>query len=186
MAYYDSRNRAENACTSDNTCTGFYDERCDGRYWYLCSGDLMSESSSCAWMKGMIRWMLYFLKQPILWTYINIIRNTIIALHLYACIALVTYDGWCEDIGGYSDHLSQSDEDSFVECSDKCYRDQKCTAFSYETPTDSRFWNCNLQKGGPYTSGSGRPNTKCYLTKRGTFIAFALYINEYTYIDKNF
>ena len=96
-------------------------------------------------------------------------------------IEFVTYDGWCEDEDGSSDDISESDENTFVECNEKCYRNEECTAFSYETPTHSEYRNCHLSLGGPYTTGSGRLNTKCYEPKPGT--SFYIYINEYMYMD---
>lgn len=107
----------------------------------------------------------------------NIISNPINALQLYLHIAFVTYDGWCEAKGNLRNRLSDSDENSFVKCKEKCYKNLECTAFSYETPTPSYYFNCILMKGGPYTSGSGRPNTKCYILDRGTFILFFRYLN---------
>ena len=83
---------------------------------------------------------------------------------------------------GSDDILSESDENTLVNCREKCYINQECTAFSYETQKFD-YYSCVLLKGGPYIAGIGRPNTKCYNLKQGTFISFYIYTNEYTIIS---
>lgn len=98
-------------------------------------------------------------------------------------IELVTYDGWCRDDSDSEDVLGARDENTFEKCKENCYSNEKCTAFSYESPKDSSYRNCIFSKGGPYTKGSGRNNTKCYLPQRRKFVVFYIYINKYQHIE---
>ena len=101
-------------------------------------------------------------------------------MQLHLRIELVTYEGWCRDNDGLSsDALDQSDEGTFEKCKEKCYENQKCTAFSYETTPSSKYYNCYSYQGGPYTTGSGRPNTKCYIVEQGKFFQFYIYTYDY-------
>ena len=107
-------------------------------------------------------------------------------LYLTFLVAVpVTYDGWCRSRNGSIDThiLEATDENSLEKCQAKCYDNEECVAFSYETPTHHKKYNCNRYKGGPYTAGSGRPNTKCYILEQGMFISFYTYTNEYKFID---
>ena len=66
-----------------------------------------------------------------------------------------------------------------MECKEECHANIECVAFAYEDPKNPRFPNCYLYTGGPYTQGSGRPNTKCYILERGTCLTFTIYINRH-------
>ena len=94
----------------------------------------------------------------------------------------VTYDGWCTYDGddGWN-VLKETDENSLKKCKAKCYGNEECVAFSYESPTHPQKYNCQVYKGGPYTAGTGRPNTTCYILEQGMFISLYTYINEYKY-----
>jgi hypothetical protein len=75
-----------------------------------------------------------------------------------------TYPGWCRYGENLKDSFeSESDEDSFAECEEECQKTKGCVAFSYETPTPKEYYNCYRYRGGPYTSGSFRVNTTCYI-----------------------
>ena len=54
-----------------------------------------------------------------------------------------------------------------MECKEECEKFKKCIAFSYETlTTPNKYYNCYLYEGGPYTYGSGRPNTTCNILEQ--------------------
>ena len=122
--------------------------------------------------------MFLKIRSKILQTYI--IHNETNALQLYLHTELVAYDGWCKDKDNTHEIFSYSHEDSVVKCKEKCYSNQECTAFSYEsgaprwlTKEDAaKSTNCYLMKGGPYITGSSRPNIKCYIPERGMLISF--------------
>ena len=92
----------------------------------------------------------------------------------------MAYNGWCryKDSHNYQHEISLSrfDADSFAECTAKCFTNQTCSAVSYEYPKARNYDNCKLLKGkNPYTMGSGRSNTKCFVfyePQRGTYIAW--------------
>ena len=69
---------------------------------------------------------------------------------------------------------NDSDEHRYFACENKCYENDRCTAFSFETPRDSFYLSCYTYTGGPYTKGSGRRNTKCY-KRPGEFVSFFKY-----------
>ena len=50
---FSSLQEATTECGKDSDCSGVYDSRCDGKYWYLCPYDSTYPStSSCTYMKG--------------------------------------------------------------------------------------------------------------------------------------
>jgi hypothetical protein len=90
----------------------------------------------------------------------------------YLRTALVTHEGWCRDKDGGFQQLSHGHETILSNCEKGCNTNLECDAFSYETPTPSDYYNCYHYKNGPYTAGSGRPDTKCYIVERGKFLLF--------------
>lgn len=78
------------------------------------------------------------------------------------------FDGYCRFGYGDSEKRLKSISDYIhvandVECYFECKMKSDCTAFAYES-TKRNYKNCNLYRGGPYNTGNGRANTKCYVT----------------------
>ena len=51
------------------------------------------------------------------------------------------------------------------QCQQGCQVSKDCTAFAFEPINVKK--NCNLYRGGPYTYGSGKEDTICYVTHKG-------------------
>ena len=100
--------------------------------------------------------------------------NTHKIFYTNCCTGLVSYDGWCGTGDNTDVIIGQTEKDSYSACENKCYEYDECTAFSYETTADPKYYNCQIYKGGPYTHGDGKTNTKCYI-RPGDFLSFFKY-----------
>ena len=54
------------------------------------------------------------------------------------------------------------------DCQQGCEATKDCTAFAIEPGNVKK--NCNLYRGGPYTYGSGKEGTICYVSNNGNFV----------------
>ncbi len=80
------------------------------------------------------------------------------------------FGGLCRYGSDYRDHFKTITSTNPHECQQNCIDITGCVAFSY---TSDAIENCNLYRGGPYTYGSGKPDTTCYIIQ-GKF-SFTLY-----------
>lgn len=71
-----------------------------------------------------------------------------------------TYNGWCRYGSKEKDLIGNHRfPGSASSCGQECYSESGCTAYAFDSGTRE----CFLYKGGPYTHGSGRENTLCYV-----------------------
>ena len=75
-------------------------------------------------------------------------------------LGLVSFGGWCRYGSDDRDQMTNSNVINAQECQQHCVDKRECVAFSYES---NNAESCQLYKGGPYTYGSGRMNTTCYI-----------------------
>ena len=80
------------------------------------------------------------------------------------------FDGYCRYGSNEKDWIKEV-ETNLQNCYNQCKTTDGCTAFAYD---ESRNY-CDLYRGGPYTKGSGRENTKCYTMPTGN----STYITSY-------
>ena len=57
-----------------------------------------------------------------------------------------------------------------LECYEECKVTSGCVAFAYENPDHASGTNCDFYRNGPYTKGSGREHTKCYILPTGKLL----------------
>ena len=75
------------------------------------------------------------------------------------------YEGWCRFGSDYREWMKGLSTKSDVKCYEKCQTTNGCSAFSFEYNNVEE--PCNIYTNGPYTYGSGRANTKCYILPKG-------------------
>ena len=76
---------------------------------------------------------------------------------------LVEYYGQCNDENGSASVLGRRDISDLPDCREKCRKNPKCVAFSYERENQYRY-NCYRFQGGPYVSGTGS-HKRCYILR---------------------
>ena len=75
------------------------------------------------------------------------------------------FDGWCRYGSDNREWIDGFEIKDDAKCYEKCKATNDCVAFSFEyTNVDEP---CNTYRGGPYTYGNGRLNTKCYIMPKG-------------------
>ena len=111
------------------------------------------------------------------WQYAEKMASIYIALKYITCIipfhlfifsfllvfnegSLIVFDGLCRDGSGKRDWLNAITKKAASECWEECDVTSGCVAFSYKTEGEI---NCYLYQKGPYTHGTGKKNTKCYV-----------------------
>ena len=91
---------------------------------------------------------------------------------------LLSFIGYCR-YGQYEDKrdlLDQVTENTVSKCQEKCGATKNCVAFAYKE--DATNENCYLYGNGPYTYGTGREDTKCYIMPPGIVLSLYAY-NDY-------
>ena len=77
------------------------------------------------------------------------------------------YEGWCRFGSDYREWMKGLSTKSDVKCYEICQTTNGCSAFSFEYNNVEE--PCNIYTNGPYTYGSGRANTKCYILPKGDY-----------------
>ena len=75
------------------------------------------------------------------------------------------FDGWCRYGSDNREWINGFEIKDDAECYEKCKATNDCVAFSFEYSNVDE--PCNTYRGGPYTYGNGRLNTKCYIMPKG-------------------
>ena len=75
------------------------------------------------------------------------------------------FDGWCRYGSDNREWINGFEIKDDAECYEKCKATNDCVAFSFEYSNVDE--PCNTYRGGPYTYGNGRSNTKCYIMPKG-------------------
>ena len=86
----------------------------------------------------------------------------------------MSFDGLCRYGSDDGEWMKMIDVTNVQECQEHCVENETCVAFSYEIYNAE---SCYLYKGGPYTYGTGRVNTTCYIMKGRPFYLSLIYTN---------
>lgn len=84
---------------------------------------------------------------------------------LYIGLGMPFFDGWCRYGPDRTDWMNSYTIKEERFCYEKCETINDCVAFSYDSNNVDE--PCSIYRGGPYTHGNGRYNTRCYLMPKG-------------------
>ena len=93
---------------------------------------------------------------------------------------LQVFDGYCRDGSDDKDSIRTLEATDYQDCYKQCKITDGCTAFAYDDNDPNE--DCALYRGGPYTYGNGKENTRCYNMPTGNLT----YIYSYYYNIINF
>ena len=95
-------------------------------------------------------------------------------------INLPSHDGWCRYGNEEKDIITSVTKSDSSDCYEECKATNGCVAFAYEDPAFAYSTNCDFYRNGPYTHGTGREHTKCYVLPTGrSLLSYNLNVNIY-------
>ena len=102
----------------------------------------------------------------------------------FSGLDLQFYEGWCRFGSDYREWMKGLSTTSDVKCNEICQTTNGCSAFSFEYNNVEE--PCNIYTNGPYTYGSGRANTKCYILPKGDYLIFFVKMRIFILIPSHF